>query len=61
MSGFAHFICFILTCITGGFFLPLWVLFALMAGSSNRKKELRKRDQELNLLRELVKNTKGNK
>lgn len=58
MSGLGHFVCFILTLLTGFIFLPIWVLCALCAGSSNRKKAERKKDEELRLLREIAKGMK---
>jgi hypothetical protein len=61
MSGIAHFIHFVLTVLTGGFWLPLWILFALITNSGNRKRAERARNEELELLRELVHNTKERK
>lgn len=59
MSGFSHVIHFILTLLTGFLWLPVWIICSLCAGSSNRKKAERKKDEELSLLRELVNNSKG--
>jgi len=59
MSGFAHVIHLILTIC----FFPwivVWIIYALCAGSSNRKKSERKKDEEISLLKELVENSKRN-
>lgn len=60
MSGIAHVFWFIITILTGGFGLIFWVIFALCASSSNRKKAERKKDEEISLLKELVENSKRN-
>lgn len=60
MSGPAHFVWFILTILSGGFALIFWILFALICASGNRKRAERARKEELELLRQLVKNSKGN-
>lgn len=60
MSGGWHVFWFIITILTGGFGLIFWVIFALCAGSSNRKKSERKKDEEISLLKELVENSKRN-
>lgn len=60
MSGFAHCIHFVLTLLTGFIWLPIWIIHALCAGSSNRKKSERRKDEEISLLKELVENSKRN-
>jgi len=60
MSAFGHICWFILTILTGGIALIFWILFALIASGSNRKKSERKKDEEISLLKELVENSKRN-
>lgn len=54
MSGFSHFINFVLVILTSGFWLPVWILIALCCASGNRKRSERKKDEELALLREIA-------
>lgn len=60
MGTFGHICWFILTILTGGIALVFWILFALIASGSNRKKAERKKDEEISLLKELVENSKRN-
>lgn len=58
MSGLGHFVWFILTLITGFIALPFWIIAALMCGSSRKKEERAMKKEELELLRQLVKEKK---
>lgn len=57
MSTFSHFIHLVITII---FFpwLIVWVLCAISAGNSCKRKEDKRREEELALLRQLVKEKK---
>jgi hypothetical protein len=57
MSTFSHFIHLIITII---FFpwLIVWILCAISAGNSRKRKEDKRREEELELLRQLVKEKK---
>ena len=57
MSGLSHVVFLILTII----FLPfalLWIICAVSAGNSRKRKEAAMREEELALLRELVRKNK---
>lgn len=58
MSGLGHFVWFILTLLTGFIALPFWIITALMCGSSRKKEERAMKKEELELLRQLVKEKK---
>jgi hypothetical protein len=53
MGAFGHIICFILTLITGGLFIPLWILLALCGGSSKRKTQTDLLREQNQLLKDL--------
>lgn len=53
-----HFVWFILTLLTGFIALPFWIIAALMCGSSRKKEERAMKKEELELLRQLVKEKK---
>lgn len=57
MSGLSHCVFLILTIIFPPFVL-LWVLCAISAGNSRKRKEDKRREEELHLLRQLVKEKK---
>ena len=61
MSAFGHICWFILTILTGGIGLFFWILFALIASGSNRKKAERKKDEELEYLRDIAASLKAGK
>jgi len=44
--------------LTGGFWLPVWVVCALVCGSARKKEERAMKKEELELLRQLVKDKK---
>jgi hypothetical protein len=54
MSGLAHFIHFVLTMLTGALWLPIWIICALCCGSSRRKRDDKRKDEQIELLRQLV-------
>lgn len=58
MSSMAHFVWFILTLLTGFIALPFWILAALMYGSGRKKREMEMKKEQLELLRQLVKDKK---
>ena len=58
MSGMAHFIHFILTMLTGFIWLPIWIICAICCGSGRKKREMKMKEEELELLRELVRKIK---
>ena len=58
MSGMGHFVWFILTLLTGMLALPFWIIAALMCGSGRKKREMDMKKEELELLRQLVKEKK---
>lgn len=58
MSGLAHFAHFIMTVLTGGFWIPIWVLCALMCGSSKRTKMQKLQEDNNKLLAKLVEQQK---
>jgi hypothetical protein len=58
MTGTAHFFNCILTLLTGGVWLPVWILLALCCGSGRRDREMKMKQEELELLRELVRKNK---
>lgn len=60
MSGLSHCVFLILTIIFPPFVL-LWVLCAISAGNSRKRKEDKRREEELQLLRTIVNQTKGEK
>lgn len=51
MSGSGHFLHFVMLILTGGMWLPVWVVCALICGSSRKK-------EELELLRKIAKGEK---
>lgn len=53
MSGLAHFAHFVMTLLTGGLWLVVWILFALMCGSSKRDKMIDLQKENNDLLRRL--------
>lgn len=59
MSGFSHFVHLILCLLTGFLWIPVYILCIVGAGNSKRKQDLRMKEEELQLLRELVR--KGGK
>lgn len=58
MSGIAHIIHFILTILTGGFWLPIWILCALCSGSSKRNKMQKLQEENNKLLSEIARQDK---
>jgi hypothetical protein len=58
MSGVAHFLHFCMTILTGGWWLPVWVICALCIGSSHKSREMDMKKEELKLLRQLVRKGK---
>lgn len=58
MSGMGHFVWFILTLLTGFIALPFWIIAALMCGSGRKKREMDMKKEQLELLRQLVKEKK---
>jgi TctA family transporter len=54
MSAGAHIFHFILTLITGGFWLPLWIICALCSGSSHKKSMKQLQIENNQLLRKLT-------
>lgn len=60
MSTFSHFIHLVITIIFWPW-LIVWVLCAVSAGNSRKRKEDRRREEELQLLRTIVNQTKGEK
>lgn len=58
MSGLGHFGWFILTLLTGFIALPFWVIAALICGSNRNKEERAMKKEELELLKQLVKEKK---
>lgn len=58
MSGMGHLLHFVMLVLTGGFWLPVWVVCALVCGSSRKKEERAMKKEELELLRQLVKEKK---
>lgn len=61
MSAGGHFCWFILTLLTGMMALPLWILCALCCSSSHKKREMAMKKEELELLKQIVKQNKGEK
>ena len=55
MSGIAHFLHFVMVLLTGGFWIPIWVVCALCSGSGRKKREMDMKKEQLELLRQLVK------
>ena len=58
MSGLAHFAHFVMTVLTGGLWLVVWILFALMCGSSKRNKMQKLQEDNNKLLAKLVEQQK---
>lgn len=58
MSGLAHFLHFVMTLLTGFIWLPIWIICAICCGSSQKKREMDMKKEELELLRELVRKSK---
>lgn len=58
MSGLSHVVFLILTIIFPPFAL-LWIICAVSAGNQRKRLEDRRKDEELALLKELVKQSKG--
>lgn len=58
MSGLAHLIHFILTLLTGAIWLPIWIICAICCGSGRKKREMDMKKEQLELLRQLVKENK---
>lgn len=54
MSGIGHFIHFVLTLLTGGFWIPVWIICALCIGSGHKKRERARQREELELLRKIA-------
>jgi len=61
MSGMAHFVHFILTMLTGFIWLPIWIICAICIGSGRKKREMRMKEEELQLLRIIANQAKGEK
>ena len=58
MSGIAHFVHFVLTLLTGFVWLPIWIICAICIGSGRKKREMDMNKEQLELLRQLVKEKK---
>lgn len=58
MSGFSHFVHLVLCLLTGFLWIPIYVLCIISAGNSRKRKQDRDRQEELELLRELVRKSK---
>ena len=54
MSGFSHLIHLILCLFTGFLWIPIYVLCIISAGNSRKRMEDRKRDEQIELLKQLV-------
>lgn len=61
MSGLAHFVHFVLTLLTGFVWLPIWIICAICCGSGQKKREMAMKKEELELLRIIAKQNKGEK
>lgn len=54
MNTFSHFIHIILCLLTGFLWIPVYILCIISAGNSKRKRDERRKDEELELLREIA-------
>lgn len=54
MSGFSHFVHIVLCFLTGFLWIPIYVLCIISSGNKRKRIEDRRRDEELQLLREIA-------
>lgn len=61
MSGLSHFVHIVLCLLTGFLWIPIYILCIICSGNKRRQIEDKKRDEELQLLRIIANQTKGEK